>query len=214
VDRTPGISRSFMHFALTSFVVLGSIGCSAKYTQLPPKLDLQPYGRVAIIPFAAMRADTGFAALATRRFAEDVLAAQPGVELLELGERDPLVRAFRRTGDASALTQALGTDREVMAVFLGQLTLSEIKPTVRLSASSVRARATVNADLAVRMLATRSGGTVWRSSFAGTSSVGNVSLRQGLPSILVRDPEEAYEEIVRVLVGGVTRDFRPSVVRM
>jgi hypothetical protein len=203
-----------MQFALTSLVVLGSIGCSAKYTQLPPKLDLQPYGRVAIIPFAATRADTSFAALATRRFAEDVLAAQPGVELLELGESDPLVRAFRRTGDASALTQALGKDREVMAVFLGQLTLSEIKPTVRLSASSVRARATVNADLAVRMLATRSGGTVWRSSFTGTSSVGNMSLRQGLPSISVRDPAEAYEEIVRVLVGGVTRDFRPSVVRM
>lgn len=195
-------------------VAIGSAGCAAKYATVPPRLELQPYGRVAIVTFDGKGADTSFASLATRRFAEQVLSVQPGVEFLELGKNDPLVRTFRQNGDASALAQALGREKDVAAVFVGQLTLSELKPSVKLSASSLRGRATVTAELAVRMLSSRSGGTLWRSSFTGTNTVGGVSLSRGLPSISVRDPEEAYGELVRLLVGGVTRDFRPSVVKV
>jgi hypothetical protein len=58
--------------------------CAAKYSQVPARLDLHPYGRVALLAFVADEQNRAMGTLATQRFAEDLLASQPGVELLEL----------------------------------------------------------------------------------------------------------------------------------
>src|SRR5688572_17644758 len=63
-------------------------GCSAKYAQVPPRLDLQPYGRVALIAFSADQSGDELGTLATERFAEALLASQSRVELLELNPAD------------------------------------------------------------------------------------------------------------------------------
>ena len=63
------------------------------------------------------------------------------------------------------------------------------------------------------LLSTSTGGTVWRSSSTANGTVGQLNISDRLPSIAVRDKEEAYGEIVRQLIVDVTRDLRPTWVK-
>jgi hypothetical protein len=202
-----------MQHALALCASLALAGCSSKYSQLPARLDLSQYGRVAIVTFAADQENDGMSSLATQHFAETLLANQAGVELLELGTADSTVRALPAGADGVALAQALGKQRGVPAVFVGTLKVSKVKPRGHLDASGVNLRAGVSAELTVRLLSTSTGGTVWRSSSVASGSVGRLNLSGGLPSIALRDKEEAYGEVVRQLIVDVTRDLRPSWVK-
>lgn len=172
--------------------------CAAKYTQVPARVNLEPYRQVALVTFSAERADTGMSVLATEQFAEALLASQ-GVELLEIGTRDSALSALEAKG--------------VPAVFVGHLKLSDVKPRGHVGAAGMHLRGAVSAELSVRLVSTRSGGTIWRSSAAADGTVGRVSVSRGLPSVAMRDRERAYGELVRTLVSGVTRDLRPTLVR-
>lgn len=171
--------------------------CAAKYAQVPARLDLEPYGRIALVAFTAERTDSAMSALATRRFAEALLASQ-GVELLEL--------------DAAPADSTLER-LHVPAMFVGELKLSDVRPHGGLSPAGMSVRGGVSAELSVRLLSRRTGGTVWRSSAAANGTVGRVTLTRGLPSVAVRDREAAYGELVQTLVAGVTRDLRPTWIR-
>lgn len=188
--------------------------CAAHYAQIPARLDLQPYGRVALVTFTTDQANNELSVTATQRFAEALLATQSGVELLELTSADTALRALATAGDASALAQVLGREKNVPAVFLGQLTVSGVKPKGLVSLSGgARVRAAVSAELTVRLLSTSTGGTVWRSSSTADGTVGRLAMAGGLPSVSVRDPDEAYGQVVSELVRGVTRDLRPTWVK-
>ena len=193
--------------------MLALSACSAHYTQVPARLDLHPYGRVALVTFSTDQADGDLNVVATQRFAEALLANQSGVELLELTSADTSLRALAASGDASALAQALGREKNVPAVFLGQLKVSGVKPRGLLSAAGgAKVRASVSAELTVRLLSTSTGGTVWRSSAAADGTVGRLAMAGGLPSVSVRDPNDAYGQMVGELVRDVTRDLRPTWV--
>ncbi|MDQ3139080.1 MAG: hypothetical protein M3Q93_16050 [Gemmatimonadota bacterium] len=160
------------------------------------------------------QADKELSALATQRFADALLASQSGVELLELSSADPTLRALAAAGDASALAQALGREKHVPAVFLGQLKVSGIKPRGLVSAAGgLNVRASVSAELTVRLLSTSTGGTVWRSSSAANGTVGRLAVAGQVPSVAVRDPNVAYSQVVSELVRDVTRDLRPGWVK-
>jgi hypothetical protein len=203
--------------ARTALAVCGGLAlsaCGAHYAQVPARLTLQPYGRVALVTFTTEESNKELSAAATRRFAEALLSSQSGVELLELTTSDSSVRRLVSAGDASALAQALGREKNVPAVFLGQLTVSNVKPSGRLSGTGrLDVRASVSGELTVRLLSTTTGGTVWRSSSSANGTVGNVAISQNLPAVVVRDPNQAYGEIVDQLVHDVTRDLRPTWVR-
>ncbi len=187
--------------------------CSAKYSRVPPRLDLAPYGRVALIGFAAdERSDSAMGSLATRRFAEALLASQTGVELLELDPADSSLRTIR-ADDGPALAKAIGREKDVPAVFVGALKVSGVKPRGHLASSGMNLRATVSAELSVRLLSTRTGGTVWRSTAAADGTVGRVAISDGLPKVSARGQEEAYGQVVRDLVASVTQDLRPTWVK-
>jgi hypothetical protein len=151
--------------------------------------------------------------LATRRFAEALLASQPGVELLELTPSDSVLRSLPRGTDPIVLAQALGAARGIPAVLVGELKVAGVKPRARLGVDDLKLRATVSAELGVRLLSTRAGGTLWRSSSAASGTVGRLALAGGLPSVSLRDTEEAYDEIVGTLVEHVTADLRPTWVK-
>jgi hypothetical protein len=206
--RLPGV-----RWALAVCGTLALAGCASKYAQVPPRLDLRPHGRVALITFSGPEEHRGMSELATRRFAEALLASQPGVELLELPATDSVLRSLPRGTDPVVIAQALGEARGIPAVFVGELKVSGVKPRARLSVDDVRLRATVSAELGVRLLSTRAGGTLWRSSSAASGTVGRVALAGGLPSVSVRDTEDAYGDIVVSLVDHVTADLRPTWVK-
>ena len=205
-----GVARGLL--ALCGAVVLSA--CGAHYAQVPARLQLEPYGRVALVTFTAERSSDSLEALATRHFAEALLASQSNVELLELGPGDSTVRRLAAANDGAALARALGKDRDVAAVFLGRLTMSDVKPRgVLASARDLRVGADVSGELTVSLVSARTGGTVWRSSAMASQNVGRVALSDARPSVAVRDPDVAYREIVRELVSGVTRDLRPTWVK-
>lgn len=188
--------------------------CASKYARVPARLDLAPYGRIALVTFSADQANSGLSTMATQRFAEALLASQTGIELLELSAADSSLRGMAERGDGAALAQALGKDKDVPAVFVGQLKMSQVKPRGHLDASGVNVKASVSAELTVRLLSTRTGGTVWRSSSMANGTVGRVAINTTrLPSVAMRDKEEAYGEVVGQLVADVTRDLRPTWVK-
>jgi hypothetical protein len=194
--------------ALCGSMVLAA--CSSKYSQIPARMDLSTYGRVALVAFSSDQAADGIGTLATQHFAEALLANQSGVELLELGSADSVLKALPTSDDAAALAQALGRHKGVPAVFIGALKLSKVKPRGHLDLSGINVRTGVSAELTVRLLSTSTGGTLWRSSSVANGTIGQLNISDRLPSISVRDKEEAYGEVVRQLIFDVTRDFRPT----
>ncbi len=202
-----------MQYALALCGALALSACSSKYATVPARLDLAPYGRIAVIAFTTEQSNSAMSTLATQRFAEALLASQTGVELLELDAADPSVKGWAANADGVALAQALGREKNVPAVFVGQLKVSGVKPRGNLSTSGMNVRAAVSAELTVRLLSTKTGGTVWRSSAAANGTVGRLALSGPLPSIAMRDKEEAYGEVVSELITTVTRDLRPTWVK-
>src|SRR5829696_6177565 len=134
-------------YALALCAALALSACSSKYAAVPALLDLAPYGRVAVVAFSTEQANSGMSALATQRFAEALLRSQSGVELLELNSSDSTLKRLLTNGDKAALAQALGRDKNVPAVFVGQLKVSGVKPRGNLSTSGVNVRAAVSAEL-------------------------------------------------------------------
>ncbi len=188
--------------------------CASHYAQVPARLSLQPYGRVALVTFSTEETNRDLSAITTQRFAEALLASQSGVELLELSTADSALKALAASGDAAALAQAIGREKHVPAVFLGHVTASGVTPRGRLSASvGLSMKATVSAELTVRLISTSTGGTLWRSSSAANGTVGRLAVSGALPSVAMRDPNEAYGEMVGELVRGVTRDMRSTWVK-
>lgn len=190
-------------------------GCASHRVQVPPRLSLDSFGRLAIVTFSAEPSRASLAALATQQFAEEVLASQGGIELLELGAADTAVARLLAEGNAAAAAERLGQEKHIGAVFFGQLAVSGTKPIGSVSAGgNVNVSGTVSGELNVRLLSASSGGTLWRSSATTSQQVGQVSMNGGrLPSISATDPNAAYANMVEQMVAQVTRDFRPTWVK-
>ncbi len=183
--------------AICGTIVLSA--CSAKYAQVPARLDLQRYGRVAVVTFDAHDADTSLAALATRQFTETVLTHQLGVEVIELGPADTALDVLARRG--------------VPVAFLGTLAISEQKPSGSLHPGRASLRTGVTVELSMKLVSTESGGTLWRSSAAADRTTGRVTLTGSGPSVSVRDREAVFDEAVISAVNVATSDLRPTWVR-
>ncbi len=209
----PNILR-LTHSALAICAILAGSSCSSHYIEVPARVDLAPYGRLALVAFTNEQGDTSLSAVATQRFAEALLQSQSGIELLEIKASDSVLKRVGKNADGATLAQALGRARNVPAVFLGEVNLSHVKPSGRISASGyANVKATVTAELSVRLIATSTGGTVWRSSATSSEQVGKVSVSDGLPTVSVRNPDDAYGEMLSELAGRVTRDFRSTWVK-
>jgi hypothetical protein len=199
-----------------ALAVCGSLllaACASKYSQVPARLDLAPFGRIALVTFAADQQNSAIGSLATQRFAEALLANQRGVELLELSPADSALKNLASNADGIELAKVLGKDRNVPAVFVGSLKISNVKPRGHIDASGMNVRAGVSAELTVRLISTSTGGTVWRSSSVANGTLGRLNISDRLPSIGVRDKDEAYGEMVSQLITEVTRDLRPTWIK-
>jgi hypothetical protein len=190
--------------------LLGS-GCGSHGVLVPPRLDLRPYPKLGLVTFTVENAKGSLHQYATERFAEEVLGAQPGIEVLELGSVDTLLHRVGEQELGIAAARALGRSRDVGAVFAGHLKVTNPKASGGIAGLMTQhLEATVRVDLTVRLLSTQSGGTVWRSSAWATQKVGHVSLTGGQVDFSAKDPKDAYGSLVNTLVGLVTQDLRSS----
>jgi hypothetical protein len=196
--------------AIVLLALLG-VGCGSNKVLVPPTLDLHPYRTLAIVTFTVENATGSLHQLATERFAEAVLAAQPGIEVLELGPQDTLLRRVGEQELGVAAAQELGKQRRVAAVFAGHLKITNPQASGGLAGlTTPHLEATVRADLSVRLLSTQSGGTVWRSSAWATRKVGQVRIVNGKLDFMARDPAKEYGPMVDRLVELVTQDLRST----
>ena len=127
----------------------------------PPRLDLKPYGRVGLVLFTVEKAKGSLNDLATQRFSEDILAAQPGIEVLELGAADSVRQRVGETEYGPATAQALA-GRKIPVVFFGRLKISDVKASGGLAGLTMpHVEATISAELTVGLYSTETGGTLW-----------------------------------------------------
>jgi hypothetical protein len=203
--------RSSRGFALLAVFALAACSSPSKYVEVAPRLDLRPVGSVGLVTFTTVNARPSMGERATRQFAEQVFGAQSGIEVLEIEPSDSLLRYAADKGYGPEFAQAVGREKDVAAVFVGQLEVTGARPSgVVESVRNVQVGATVTGTLTVKLLSTRSGGTMWQSSSTATEKVGEFSLSRGTPSISARDPDEAYKAALARLVDEVTRDMRPT----
>lgn len=187
---------------------IAAAACAGHKVLVPPRLDLHPYGRLAIATFTVENARGSLDRLATGEFVEAALQAQPGVEILELGPQDTLVHRLGETELGIASAQEIGRQHDVGAVFAGHLKITNPQATGGLGwLVSPHLEATIRADLTVRLVSTESGATLWRSSAWATRKVGQVRIVGGQLDFMARDPKRAYGPMVDRLVELVTEDF-------
>ena len=198
------ISRTLSAVALLLLVS----NCGGHKVLVPPRLDLRPYAKVGLVTFTVENAKGSLHQLATERFAEQVLAAQPGVEVLELGSVDTVLQRVGEKDLGIAGAQALGRARNVGAVFAGHLKVTDPQGSGGIAGlRTPHLEAMVRVDLTVRLLSSQSGGTVWRSSAWAAEKVGQVALVGGQLDFQARDPKQAYGRMVNRLVNLVTQDM-------
>ncbi len=183
--------------AVLVLLVASACGGGRRSVLVPPRLDLQPYGRLGLVTFTVENAKGSLHEFATERFSEDMLAAQPGIEVLELGTQDSLLQRVGEKELGIAAAQELGKQREVGAVFAGHLKVTNPKGTGGLAGLvTPHLEATVRVDLA------------W-----ATERVGHVALIGGQLDFSAKDPKEAYGPLVNTLIRLVTEDMRSTWTR-
>lgn len=189
-------------------------GCASKYVWVGPRLDLQPHTPVGLVTFTIENAQGELHQVATRRFAEAAFAGQEGIEILELGDAETVLAQVGEPEMGPRAAQRVGTEYEVPAVFVGHLIVSNVKPSGALPPfGGPQVRATVSVELTVRLLSTRSGGTLWTRSARATETVGEIGLVNGRPYFGAENPDDAYGRLVEELVFQVTDDLRPHRVK-
>ncbi len=213
--RLAGATRAAVPLTVAAVMVSMLGACGSKRVLMPPRIDLTGYNRLGLVTFTIENAEgDALNRLATDRFMTDVLEGQQGIEILELGEAEALLAEIGETQLGPRAAQRIGDQYGVPAVFIGHLTVSDVKPRGSLAGISLpRVEATVSVDLTVRLLSTESGGTTWSRRGHAEEVVGQVGLAGGDVYFSAEDPEEAYGRLVDALVYEVTRDLRPAWVK-
>ena len=184
-------------------------GCSSPKVLIPARVDLSPYGTLAIVTFES-NAEGNLGQYATHRFMSSVQRAQSGATILELGDEAHVLEAIGHSTLDFEAFRAIGKKWGVDAVFAGELLVTEVKPKVQLASllKSMSLSADVKASLRTRLVETGHGATRWTRSSSGKAQVAHVNvLSGGGVRFGATDPEEAYGDLVHGLVGDVTTDF-------
>jgi hypothetical protein len=184
-------------------------GCARVF--VPPSFDLKPHEALGLIDVKCPSAGD-LADVVTQKLLESAAEEQIGIQVVEIGDERTALSAVARTELGPETYQALGDKYGIKSIFLGQLTVSDVKPSIFIGPGLDFASlsATVSATLAVRLVQTTNGATIWSKSASSEQTVAGVSKFGSSFSFQAEDPDEAYGELARRLARQVTRDFRHS----
>jgi len=209
----PAVRRGWRVAAVLGMTVLLG-ACASKRVLVDPRVDLGPYQRVGLVTFTIENAKGNLHTFATDRFMAEVFAGQRGVEVLELGTAETVLQEVGATEIDARTAQRIGDAWDVPAVFVGHLTVSDVKPRgVFAGLSMPRMEASVTVSLAIRLLSTESGATIWSNRATASETVGELGMIGGDVVFSAEDPNDAYGRLVDYLVFETTRDLRPSWVK-
>ena len=199
---------------LLLLVTFGCSGTKHETVTVPPRIDLTQHETIGVIDFTTTaRGELG--PFTTRRFTELARRDQGLVRIIEFGSESEALSSVGENEFSTETLKALGKKHGVRTIITGELTISEVKPDIRIhSWSSGSLSGKVNATLAVELIETETGASIWSTSSRSTQSVGQITIFKGGDfSFDADDPERAYGDLVDSLVAQVTRDFRVSYVR-
>jgi hypothetical protein len=202
--------------SIAAVSVLVLCGCASsppvRRVWVEPRVDLKPYETIGMVEFSSPSKGR-LAALATRRFAEAARRDQDMLRMIDVGSRQQaLASVGRGTWDPESF-QVIGRKHGVRTMFQGTLTISNIRPTVQLSAflNSGQVTAHVDATLEVQMIETETGASIWSRSASASRTLGGISVFGGKNFAFdADDPQAAYGDLVDFLVGQVARDLQGS----
>lgn len=171
---------------------------------VPPRIDLSGLEQIGVVQFrTSEKVELGN--LATQRFVESARRDQGLVRMVDLG---------RSPGPDTDVT--LGREHGVRTVLAGELTISRVRPKVRVASDLGSGHLTMSleATLAVRLIEVESGASIWSRSAKASRSVGNVGV-YGHKDVVVDagDPDGVYARLVDDLVEEVSDDFHARWVR-
>jgi hypothetical protein len=197
------LTRRSLVLTVAAAAAIAATSCRSTRVLMPPRVDLAPHVRIGLVTFTVDGAKGELAQLATQRFAEAMLAAQPGLEILELG-------VIAGPADPAA-ARTLGAAQGVRTVVLGHLVVSDVKPKVSLIRRT--ASAEMNVELRARLLSAESGSTLWTQSSRRRATLAALDWDGVVPVFSATDPDEAYGEMINALVYDLTYDFRSTWVK-
>jgi len=190
-------------------VSMATCGCGSR-VMVPPRIDLKPHEVIGVIEFNSS-SDDALGPFATERFIGAARRDQGMVRFVKLGTETEVLEAVSRDRLDPAAFKALGEKYGVKTVITGDLVFSDVRPNiaVRHSLTSIGVSADVHATLAVQMVETASGASLWSRSADATQRIGAAHFSTNKDvSLQVDDPENAYNRLVDGLVHAVTPEFR------
>jgi len=204
----------FVMLAVAGFLVSCLVGCShrppVQTYSVPPRFDLKQQEMIGVVEFTCSN-EGKLGPLATRRFTDWARRDQGLVRIVDLGSRKQAMKSVGRDKWDVETWKALGKERGVKTLLIGELKISDIRPDIRVLASlgAGHVSAQVDSTLDVQIIETATGASIWSSSAGGTRSVGHVSMFSGRHFAFdADDPDRAYGDMVDALVEQTTRDFR------
>jgi len=192
-------------------------GCSAKYTIVPPAVDLTGFETVGLVSFKVENAKGELDSLATQLFLQEVTAAQR-VPVVELGRADEVLAGIGKASFNREAALAIGEKHGVEAFFLGEIKISKVKPQVDLLAPLSKAlfvRAKFDIAMTARLVSAANGATLWTQSSVREGTVGALGMgADGVPTFGMQNKNEAMNNLLREMMFQMTWEFRPSRRRL
>jgi len=203
------------HFAFALIVAAVAAGC-VRYTIVPPAIDLTALGTVGLVTLKAENAKGDLDVAATQLFLQEITAAQR-IPIVELGPQDVVLADIGKEIFDRDAALAIGQKQGVDAFFVGEVTVTKVKPQVDILAplsKTLFVRAAFDIAAKVRLVSTKNGATLWTDSAIRQGTVGAVGMDDGIPVFSVRDKGAALNDVLRDIMYRLTWDFRPTRQRL
>ena len=200
--------------AVVSLLLMGACASAPPVHRVwvGPRVDLKPYETIGVVEFSSSNKGS-LGGLATRRFEEAARRDQDMLRMIDVGNRQAALASVGRGTWDPETCKAIGLKHGVKTIFQGKLTISNVRPTVQLSAflNSGQVTAHVDATLEVQMIETETGASIWSRSASASRTLGGVSVYGGKNFAFdASDPQAAYGDLVDYLVGQVASDLQGS----
>ncbi|UCG43975.1 MAG: hypothetical protein JSU73_05020, partial [candidate division WOR-3 bacterium] len=147
----------------------------------------------------------------TGEFIEAIRRDQGLVRVVEIGTQDEVLEEIESKELDREAFVAIGEKYDVATVIDGEVVVSDVRPDITITPGGgfMDFSAEVDATMAVRLMETESGASLWNATAAATRKVGGVSIfGKKHFSFNAKDPEQAYGELARALVRKASRDFQ------
>ena len=200
---------------IVALLTLAIQGCTQR-VQVPPRIDLKQHEIIGVIDFECSGRDQLGPSL-TRRFVDAVRRDQGVVRIAMLGKQADVLAAIGHAHLDPDAIKEIGRKHQVNTLFTGDLVVSDVKPSIEAGQTFtyIGVSADVDATLAVQMVETETGASLWSASAHDVQRIGGLEVF-GDKSFTVDadDPENAYARLATNLVHAVTHDFRSRWIRV